>query len=163
MYEITPVVKGEDIKYKLPNPAFYEALGYDGMKDLMYRFYDEIYESDIANFFPQDEDEFHKVKVKNSNFFIQICGGPKIYEDEAKGMDLNEYMIRIHDDFSIPEKARLEWLGCMKVVLEKTDGVSDELKQDFWDYLEKFSKLTVNTFADGSTYYAAYKPDAVKK
>ena len=163
MYEITPVVKGEDVEYKLPDPAFYEALGYEGMRDLMYRFYDEIYESDIANFFPQDEEEFDKVRVKNSKFFIQICGGPKVYEDEAKGIDLNEYMIRVHDDFSIPEKARLEWLGCMKTVLDKTEGVSDELKQDFWDYLEKFSKLTVNTFADGDVYYAAYKPEAIKK
>jgi hypothetical protein len=52
----------------------------------MYDFYDIIYESDIAHFFPQDEDEFHKVKVKNTRFFIQICGGPKVYEGEAGGM-----------------------------------------------------------------------------
>ena len=163
MYEITPVIKGEDIQYKLPNPAFYEALGLEGMQNLMYRFYDEIYESDIANFFPQDEEEFHKVKVKNSKFFIQLCGGPNVYESEARGMDLNEYMIRLHDNFSISEKARLEWLGCMKVVLEETKEVSQELKDDFWDYLEKFSKLTVNTFANGDVFYAAYKPEAVKK
>ena len=71
-------------------------------------------------------------------------------------MDLNEYMIRIHDDFSIPEKARYEWLGCMETALRETD-VAQELKDDFWDYLEQFSKLTVNTFDDGSTFYAAYE------
>lgn len=158
MYEVYPVEKGVHVKYKMPDPAFYEALGYDGMKDLMYRFYDEIYDSSIAHFFPQDEEEFNEVKEKNALFFIQLCGGPKVYEDKAKGMNLNEYMIRLHDDFSIYEKHRYEWLGCMETALRDTGGVSQELKDDFWDYLEKFSKLTVNTFDDGSVYYAAYEP-----
>ncbi|RUM69420.1 MAG: globin [Sulfurovum sp.] len=158
MYDIEVTTKGETVKYKLPNPAFYEALGYEGMKDLMYRFYDEIYESAISHFFPQDEEAFDKVKKKNSKFFIQICGGPKVYEDEAQGMNLNEYMIRLHDDFSINKKARFEWLGCMETALRDTPGVSQALKDDFWNYLEKFSKLTVNTFDDGSVFYAAYEP-----
>lgn len=157
MYEVAAVEKGAHVKYKMPNPAFYEALGYDGMKDLMYRFYDEIADSSIAHFFPQDEEEFEKVKEKNARFFIQLCGGPKVYEGEAGSMNLNEYMIRLHDDFSIYEKHRYEWLGCMETALRETDGVSQELKDDFWDYLEKFSKLTVNTFDDGSVYYAAYE------
>jgi len=155
MYEVQAVDKGKKVDYKHPNPAFYEALGFEGMQDLMYRFYDEIYESSIAHFFPQDEKEFNKVKEKNSRFFIQICGGPKVYEDEAGDMGLDEYMIRVHDEFSITEKSRYEWLGCMETVLRDTD-IDQKLKDDFWDYLEQFSKLTVNTFSDGSVYYAAY-------
>ena len=156
MYDATAVDKGAGVNWKLPDPKFYEALGFDGMKDLMYRFYDEIYDSSIAHFFPQDQEEFAKVKEKNSLFFIEICGGPKVYKEAAAGTDLNEYMIRIHDDFSITEKARYEWLGCMETALRETD-MSQELKNDFWEYLEKFSKLTVNTFDDGSTFYAAYE------
>lgn len=71
-------------------------------------------------------------------------------------MELNEFMIRLHDDFSINEKARIEWLGTMREALEEVEGVEPEILEDFWDYLDKFSKLTVNSFADGSTYYAAY-------
>ena len=155
---ITPVNKGEEVRFKNPPSAFFEAIGGEaGMRELMYDFYDKIYESEIAHFFPQDEEEFEKVKIKNSKFFIQICGGPKVYEEEAKGMDLNEYMIRVHDDFSINEKARIEWLGTMRDALaEKASHVDFALIREFWDYLENFSKLTVNTFADGSTYYAAY-------
>jgi len=94
---ITPVIKGEAVAFKNPSREFYDAIGgEEGMKELMYNFYDKIYESDIAHFFPQDEDEFEQVKIKNSKFFIQICGGPKVYEDETKGMELNEYMIRLH-------------------------------------------------------------------
>ena len=155
--EITPVKKGESIEFKNPSRDFFEAIGKEeGMQKLMYNFYDKIYESDIAHFFPQDEDEFQKVKEKNTKFFIQICGGPKVYEDEAKGMDLNEYMIRVHDDFSINEKARIEWLGTMREALNEEKGVDEKIKEDFWDYLEKFSKLTVNSFSDGSHYYASY-------
>ena len=154
-YKVSPVEKGEKVHFKNPAKEFYEALGFDGMQKLMYNFYDKIYESEIAHFFPQDEDEFHEIKVKNTKFFIQICGGPKVYEDEAKGMELNEYMVRIHDDFSITEKSRYEWLGTMEDALRECDEVSQELKDDFWDYLEKFSKLTVNTFSDQSKYYAS--------
>jgi len=155
--EITPVVKGEAVEFKNPTERFFKAIGgEEGMKKLMYDFYDRIYESDIAHFFPQDEDEFQKVKEKNTKFFIQICGGPKVYEDEAKGMNLNEYMIRLHDEFSINEKARIEWLGTMREALEAVEGLDDEAKEEFWDYLDKFSKLTVNSFSDGSEYYASY-------
>ena len=154
-YEVSPVKKGEKVHFKNPAKEFYEAVGLDGMQKLMYNFYDKIYDSEIAHFFPQDEEEFHEIKVKNTKFFIQICGGPKVYEDEAKGMELNEYMVRIHDDFSITEKSRYEWLGTMEEALRECDSVSQELKDNFWDYLEKFSKLTVNTFSGESKYYAS--------
>jgi len=158
MYEVSKVEKGKEVKYQNPKPEFYEAVGgEEGMRTLMYDFYDLIYESDIAHFFPQDEEEFQAVKEKNTKFFIQICGGPKVYEGETGGMDLNEYMIRIHDDFSIYEKSRYEWLGCMEEALRKVD-MEQRIKDDFWAYLESFSKLTVNTFSDGSVYYADYNP-----
>lgn len=153
MYEVDPVDKGAPVEWSLPPHEFYEALGFDGMKDLMYRFYDEIYDSSIANFFPQDEEAFNEVKDKNTLFFIELCGGPKVYKEAASGTDLNEYMLRLHDEFSIYDKSRYEWLGCMDTVLRKTD-IDQKLKDGFWDYLEKFSKLTVNTFPDGSKYYA---------
>ncbi len=145
-YKITPTIEGEDVPYKNPSPEFFKAVGgAEGMQKLMYSFYDIIYESDIHNFFPQDRAEFDKVKEKNTKFFIQRCGGPKVYEEESGGMDLNEFMIRVHDDFTIPEKARVEWLGCMREALENFD-MDEDAKEDFWNYVEAFSKLTVNNF-----------------
>jgi hemoglobin len=35
----------------------------------------------------------------------------------------------------------------MREALKDVD-VDDELKQDFWNYVEAFSKLTVNSFKD---------------
>ena len=146
-FNATATVRGEKVPFENPAKGFYDALGFDGMKEMMYRFYDCIYESDIANFFPQDREEFDKIKEKNTKFFIQRCGGPKVYEDESGGMDLNEYMIRVHDDFSIPEKARIEWLGCMREALDNYE-MDEAVKEDFWNYVEAFSKLTVNSFPE---------------
>ena len=145
-YEISKTTEGEDVPYKQPSPEFYEAVGgAEGMQKLMYSFYDIIYESDIQNFFPQDRAEFDKVKVKNTKFFVQLCGGPKVYEEEAGGMDLDEFMIRVHDDFTITDASRIEWLGCMREALRNYD-MDEDIKKDFWAYAEAFSKLTVNKF-----------------
>ena len=143
-FDISKTIRGEEVPFTNPAQGFYDALGFEGMKEMMYRFYDCIYESDIANFFPQDEDEFAAIKEKNTLFFIEICGGPKVY-DEADGVDLNEFMIRIHDDFSIYDKSRLEWLGCMRETLDATE-LDEDLKMSFWKYVEAFSKLTVNSY-----------------
>lgn len=162
--KITDVVKGERVNFKNPSKRFYDAIGgEEGMRKLMFSFYDKIYESEISHFFPQDEDEFEDIKIKNTKFFIQICGGPKVYEGESKGMNLDEFMIRVHDDFSINEKARVEWLGTIREALEEVKGVDSEILEDFWNYLDQFSKLTVNSFADGSTYYAAYTQEIENK
>ena len=112
--EITKAIKGEKVEFKNPNVAFYKAIGPDAMQKMMYDFYDKIYESDIANFFPQDEEEFLEVKKKNTKFFIQICGGPSVYDESMQGIDLNKYMIDIHKSFSIYEKSRNEWLGTFR-------------------------------------------------
>jgi len=153
-YEVTETIQGEEVEYSNPAKEFYEALGYDGMKDLMDRFYDKVFESEIATFFPQDEEEFEEVKAKNTLFFIQLCGGPKIYDEGIEEKGLNEHMIKIHEDFSVYEKSRLEWLGCMKETLEETN-IPQELKDNFWEYVEKFSKLTVNTFPEECRYVSS--------
>ena len=142
-YNITDTIAGEEVKFKNPPKEFLEAVGgVEGMRKFMYDFYDRIYESNIAHFFPQDEEEFAKVKEKNTQFFIQICGGPAVYEDVE---NLNEYMIEFHKDFTIDERARIEWLGTMQEALEELD-IDPKLKEAFWEYVEKFSKLTLNRF-----------------
>ncbi len=155
-YDISKTEKGKDVQFKNPSPEFYKAVGgAEGMQKLMYSFYDIIYESDIQNFFPQDKEEFDKVKVKNTKFFIQLCGGPNVYEEVAGGVGLDEFMIRVHDDFTITDNARIEWLGCMKQALQAFD-MDEAIKQDFWEYAESFSKLTVNSFksvADDNPYF----------
>ncbi len=138
-YKITKTEFGQKPHFDLPIPLFYEELGEEGLVKLFNDFYDLLVDSDISNFFPQDEDELEKVKSHNVKFFIEACGGPKYYTQTVGHFD----MIKAHEPFSITEKARTEWLGCMQQILAKVD-ISDEAKKSFWDYLETFSKHTVN-------------------
>jgi hemoglobin len=43
----------------------------------------------------------------------------------------------------------------MAEALRELEGVDEALLEDFWSYLDNFSKLTVNTYPDGSVYYAS--------
>ncbi|QDF29395.1 globin domain-containing protein [Halarcobacter anaerophilus] len=138
-YKITKTKFGERPDYELPKPIFLEEMGEEGLVKLFDKFYDLLADSDIGNFFPQDEEELKKVKAHNVKFFIEACGGENYYSQTVGHFD----MIKAHEPFSITEKARTEWLGCMEEVLKEFD-ISDEAKQSFWEYLETFSKHTVN-------------------
>lgn len=138
-FKVTKTVFGEKPDFDYPKPIFLEELGEEGLKKLFSDFYDLVVESDIGNFFPQNHEELEKVKAHNVKFFIEACGGEKHYTNAVGHFD----MLKAHEQFSITEKARREWLGCMEEVLKKTN-ISDEAKQSFWDFLETFSKHTVN-------------------
>ncbi len=146
-YKVTPTVFGQRPPFKTPDKIFIEELTEEGFYKLMSDFYDIVIESDISNFFPQDPEMLEQVKKHNTKFFIEVCGGTPAYSEQMGHVD----MVKMHEEFSIPEKARLEWLGCMKEVLEPLD-ISDEAKQTFWDYVEVFSKHLVNEDQKASTY-----------
>ena len=138
-YKVTKTEFGEKPNFDYPKPIFLEEMGEEGLKKLFSDFYDLVVESDIGNFFPQNHEELEKVKAHNVKFFIEACGGEKHYTNAVGHFD----MLKAHAQFSITEKARREWLGCMEEVLKNVD-ISDEAKQSFWDFLETFSKHTVN-------------------
>ena len=148
-YKITKTVFGERPQFPEANPEFMKAIGGEaGMEKLFDKFYDLISESEIAHFFPQDDEEMQGVKERNTKYFIEFFGGSKSYSTiPDKSMDV----ITMHVDFSITEKARYIWLGVLQEVLEETD-ISDDLKQGFWDTFESFSKWTVNRDTNAKTY-----------
>lgn len=140
-YKITKTVFGERPEFPKPDPRFMEAIGGEkGMHELFDKFYDMVSESEIAHFFPQEEEEMNLVKERNTKYFIEFYGGKKDYSTiPDKSMDI----IDMHVDFSITEKARYGWLGVVQDLLDELD-IEDELKQGFWDTFESFSKWTVN-------------------
>lgn len=148
-YEITPTIFGERPKFPEPNHAFIDAVGgEEGMKKLFDHFYDKIVESDIAHFFPQDEEELNLVKERNAKYFIEFLGGTKGYSTmPGKSMDV----VKMHVPFSITEKARYTWLGVLQELLEELE-IADEHKQSFWDTFEVFSKWTVNVDAKAKSF-----------
>lgn len=65
-----------------PIPEFLLEVGEKGLRELISKHYDAIKESDIYHLFPQDDAEFAQAKVNSADFFIQICGGPCLFQSK---------------------------------------------------------------------------------
>ena len=139
-YDPENVPKEEEVA--LPDPRFYEAVGgEEGFRKLINDFYDRIVESDIAFFFPQEEEEIEKIKIHNGKYFAEIAGGPKRYSEEMGHVD----QIKMHKPFSINEKHRDEWLGTWREVLEaNAKEVDAPIVESYFRFLDEYSKLLVN-------------------
>ncbi len=149
-YNITKGKMGERPEVTLPNKEFLEQLTPKGFMEMINDFYEIIIESEIAHFFPDDEEELEHIKQRNGSYFMMMCGGDDRYISKFGG----EFdQIKTHKMFSIPEKARILWLGCWEDVLKTIEGkVDDENIQSYWNWLEVFSKHIVNYENDRSTY-----------
>jgi len=125
-----------------PNPSFLQEVGEQGIRDLLARLYDGLYISPISHIFPQNEEEMKKAGQISADFFIQICGGPK-YFNQNRGMP---QMRGRHAPFAITAEARLHWLVLFEEALKPIeDEVSEESLQSFWNYINVFSIMMINT------------------
>ena len=105
-FTILPYQEGVKPPVTKPNPAFLAEIGEEGMRDLFKRFYTSLYNSPIKNLFPQTEEEMMTASQHSADFFIQICGGTK-YFNQNRGAP---QMGRRHAPFAITPEARLHWL-----------------------------------------------------
>ena len=126
-----------------PIPEFLLEMSEEGIRELISKHYDAIKQSDIRHLFPQDDAEFEKAKINSSDFFIQICGGPK-YFNANRGAP---QMVGRHAPFRIDAKARQTWLELYKPLIEelKEQGVTETSLRSFWGYLDIFSIWMINT------------------
>lgn len=126
-----------------PIPEFLLEVTEEGIRELISKHYDAIKQSDIRHLFPQDDAEFEKAKINSSDFFIQICGGPK-YFNTNRGAPR---MVGRHAPFRIDAKARQTWLELYKPLLEELEkqGVTETSLVSFWRYLDIFSIWMINT------------------
>lgn len=148
-YKITSASLGERPKFELPNKGFLEQLKPAGFMEMIHNFYSEVLQSDIAHYFPDDEEELELIKKRNGAYFMMLCGGDDRYISKFGG-DFDQ--IKTHKPFSIPDKARTEWLGCWQIVLQKIeDKVNHDDIQSYWNWLEVFSKHIVNYENDRET------------
>lgn len=126
-----------------PNPQFLIEVGEQGIRDLLNRLYLELDISPIRNIFPPaDTEGMLEAAQVSADFFIQICGGPH-YFNQKHGMP---QMRGRHAPFTITADARLHWLSCFEEALKPLEGkVSDENLQSFWNYINVFSIMMINT------------------
>jgi hemoglobin len=141
-YYYTKAKMGERPNVTLPNKEFLEQLTPKGFMEMINIFYTIVLDSDISHYFPHDEEEIELIKKRNGAYFMMMCGGDERYISKYDG-DFDQ--IKTHKMFSIPDKARIEWLGCWEETLtEISDRVDDEHIQSYWNWLEVFSTHIVN-------------------
>jgi len=126
-----------------PNPEFLVEVGEQGIRDLLSRLYLQLDVSPIRNIIPPDDTEgMLEAAQVSADFFIQICGGPQ-YFNQKHGMP---QMRGRHAPFAITAEARLHWLSCFEEALKPLEGkVNDEHLQSFWNYINVFSIMMINT------------------
>ena len=126
-----------------PNPNFLKEVTEEGIRDLLTRLYTCLDTSPIRDIFPaKDTQEMMKASQISADFFIQICGGPQ-YFNQNRGMP---QMRGRHAPFTITAEARLHWLICFEEALKPLEGkISEDSLQSFWNYINIFSIMMINT------------------
>ena len=143
-FSILPYYDGVNPPVTKPNPGFLSDIGEEGMRDLLDRFYMGLFESPIKDIFPKDREVMKKAGQTSADFFIQICGGPK-YFNQNRGAP---QMRGRHAPFPITPEARLHWLVTFEEALQpiiEEKKSSEENIQSFWNYLNVFSQWMINT------------------
>lgn len=137
---ITPQNSNEQPQVTVPVPEFFKLMGEDGIRAMAKRHYDCIRTSAINHKFPQDDEGFELATRNSAEFFIQICGGPKHYQ-ERRG---NPMLKARHNPFTITRAERVVWLTCYQKALAPLQGkLPDEVLQSFWNYIDLFSMWMV--------------------
>ena len=139
-YNITDGSFGQRPNVALPNIKILEVLGEDGMRKMIAKHYDLLVQTEIKGLFPPTERGLEAAKKHAADFFIQICGGPR-YFDNSRGAPR---MVARHSPFKIDSKARVIWLENFAKAIEQTN-LDEELKESFWNYIDIFSIWMVNS------------------
>ena len=142
-FSILPYQEGINPPVTKPNPTFLTDIGEKGMRDLLDRFYMDLFESPIKDIFPLEKKEMIIAAQHSADFFIQICGGPQ-YFNQNRGAP---QMKGRHAPFHITPHARLHWLVTIEEALQpiiKQKLSSEENIQSFWNYLNIFSQWMIN-------------------
>jgi hemoglobin len=138
--EIKEYQFGERPQVTRPNREILNILGENGIRKLVDDHYNLLRNSEIGALFPTDNKEFEAAKLRSSDFFIQILGGPQ-YFNQNRGEPM---LVRRHKPFKITENGRKVWLKCYQQLLPEL-GLPDELLLSYWEYLNVFSTWMVNT------------------
>lgn len=142
-FPITQAQVGTRPQVQLPSHNILKTLGEEGMRKMVSDHYDLLRESKIKGLFPPSDEGFAMAKKHSADFFIQICGGPR-YFDESRGAPM---MAARHSPFKITQEARKVWLESYIQVIKELP-MNDELKLSLWNYLDIFSIWMLNSHDD---------------
>ncbi|MDQ7084470.1 MAG: globin [Sulfurovum sp.] len=143
-FSILPFTAGVNPPVTKPHPAFLTDITEQGMRDLLDRFYEGLYQGAIKELFPPSKEEMKIAGQYSADFFIQICGGPS-YFNQSRGAP---QMRGRHSPFRISPHARLHWLTTFEEALQpiiQNKQSSQANIQSFWNYINVFSQWMINS------------------
>jgi hemoglobin len=152
IFEIQPYQKENLPEVQLPDKEFLNVLGEEGIRKLISNHYNLLRKSKINHLFPIDDKGFEQAKLNSSDFFIQIMGGPR-YFDQNRGKPM--LAVR-HAAFKISPEARFTWLECYCEVLKNLE-VEEKVLSSFWNYLNVLSMRMVNSEDDKPEFIFKFK------
>jgi len=142
-YSILPYNANYIPAVQKPNRGFLDEVGEEGIRQLLDRLYMELDVSSIRHIFPPaNREEMRKAGQVSADFFIQICGGTDYFNQKHGAPQMRGR----HAPFAITAEARLHWLVCFEIALQPLEAeVSQENLQSFWNYINLFSIMMINT------------------
>jgi hemoglobin len=119
--------------------SFYEQVGGDAFfADLTSQFYAVVATDPILR--PMYPDDDMKGAAQRLQWFLsQYWGGPTTYQENRGHPRLRMR----HSQFTIDIAARDAWLRAMKTAVDGVE-ITEELKEQLWDYLELAADAMVN-------------------
>jgi len=123
-----------------PSREIFGRMGEAAIFRMLSDFYAELGRSPIRPMFPGELEESSK---KSARFFVQLLGGPPLFNEQHGPPRLRAR----HLPFEIDESARLVWVGCFETTLEDAEakyGFPPEHLEGFLVFLREFSKWMVN-------------------
>lgn len=117
--------------------TLYEKIGPDKLKEIVDSFYDIVlFKSEISHLFNA---ETTSIRDKQFKFLTQFLGGPQIYSNEYG----HPKMRMRHLPHFIDQKAKDEWLRCMKTAIENSN-LDDELALALYNCFPAVAEHMVN-------------------
>lgn len=130
-----------------PNPEIFAKMGQDNIFAMLADFYTALEKSEIRSLFPADMQAASK---KSAAFFVFLLGGPPLYQQQY-GPPM---MRQRHMPFKIDEHARQVWMECFRQTMVDADkkyAFPMEHSEDFFRFLESFSRWMVNSASSSDT------------
>lgn len=122
-----------------PAPRIFEELGEEKIRRLLSLHYENLKDTALADWFPDDPERLEAAAQRSADFFIQVMGGPPLYS-ERHGPPR---MRMRHMPFEITQDARDLWLLCFEEALDDLP-FPPEHRAAFENFLNGFSMWMVN-------------------
>ncbi len=117
--------------------SYYERIGQENLRQMIAGFYEEVKENSILR--PMYPGDMEAAERRLFLFLVQYLGGPATYS-ERRG---HPRLRMRHLPFPIDEKAKQEWLKCMKKAMDQV-SLDQESYSFLWNYFTQTADFLKN-------------------